>query len=70
MNIKDYIKGEVTFKFYKDKSLWYETSNNFLFPVPIEDIGNATFNASDKAMLFMRYIRKHLEIIEKESVGN
>ncbi len=65
-DIKKYIEGNVSFQYYKDKSLWYLTSNQFLFPVPIEDIGNATFNASDKSMLFMRYIRKHLELLNKE----
>lgn len=35
---------------------------NFIFPVPISDIGNATFLAQDKAILFMRYIRKHLDL--------
>jgi hypothetical protein len=43
--------------------LWYVTECGFEFPVPTEDIGNATFLAEDKAMLFMRYIRKHLDVI-------
>lgn len=37
-----------------------------MFPVPIEDIGDATFLAEDKAILFMRYIRKYIEEIKKE----
>jgi hypothetical protein len=32
--------------------------------VPIDDIGNATSLAEDKAILFMRYIRKHLNTLE------
>jgi hypothetical protein len=32
--------------------------------VPIGEVGNATFMAEDKAILFMRYIRMHLEMIE------
>ncbi len=35
------------------------------FPVPVADIGGATFLAQDKAILFMRYIRKHMEMLEK-----
>lgn len=61
-DIKDYIKGQVEFQYYKDSTLWYLTSNNYLFPVPISDIGNATFNNRDKGILFMRYIRKQLEL--------
>lgn len=40
----------------------------FEFPVPISDIGNATFGAQEKAMLLMRYIRKHLDYIDKAKV--
>jgi len=32
----------------------------FTFPVPITDTGDATFAAEDKALLFMRWIRKEL----------
>lgn len=33
----------------------------YKFPVPIEDCGDATFPASEKAIMFMRYIRKAME---------
>lgn len=63
--IKDHITGTVSFIFYKDGALWYRTSlTKFEFPVPIDDIGNATFLAEDRAMLFMRYIRKHMVTLE------
>lgn len=67
MNIKDLVKDRtVSFEFYKDRTLWYKVNGtDFTFPVPIEDIGNATFMANDKALLFMRYIRKHLDLMEK-----
>lgn len=71
MTLKDHIQGQVTFEHYSDGSLWYRTSEtNLLFPVPIEDIGTATFLSKDKALLFMRYIRKHLAALEaaKEEV--
>lgn len=66
-NIKDIVKDnkKVNFVNYHDKELWYKTECNFHFPVPIDDIGNATFMAEDRAMLFMRYIRKHISYIEK-----
>lgn len=54
----------VQFSFYRDGNLWYKTHNDFLFPVPIDDIGNATFNAEEKAVLLMRYIRKHINMVE------
>lgn len=66
-SVKDMVKDgkQVTFSFYKGKELWYSTECGFEFPVPIEDAGDATFLAKDKAMLFMRYIRKHLAMLEE-----
>ena len=62
----DMVKDKrVKFIHYCDKELWYVTECGFEFPVPITDVGNATFLADDKAILFMRYIRKHMEMIEE-----
>lgn len=63
LTLKDHVRGTVTFSHYFDGSLWYETETNLLFAVPVSDIGSAKFFAQDKAMLFMRYIRKHLEML-------
>jgi len=65
-SIKDMVKDnkKVRFSFYRDRQLFYRTESGFEFPVPIDDIGNATFLAEDKAILFMRYIRKHLKTID------
>jgi hypothetical protein len=67
-SVKDMVKDNkvVRFQFYRDQSLFYETECGSIFPVPINDIGNATFMAEDKALLFMRYIRKHIDVIKKE----
>ena len=51
---------KVRFSFYRDGQLWYETECGFRFPVPITDAGTATFLAEDRAILFMRYIRKYM----------
>lgn len=65
MTLKDHIRGKVKFEYYRDGNLFYSTETELLFPVPIDDTGNATFLREDKAMLFMRYIRKHLDTIKK-----
>ncbi len=60
-NIKEVVKDKVIrFEFYREGELFYETECGFVFPVPLSDVGNAAFLAEDKALLFMRYIRKHL----------
>lgn len=63
-NIKDLVRGNVKFTCYKRGELWYQTESGFDFPVPIEDIGDATFLSEDKGLLFMRYIRKHAEFLK------
>lgn len=63
MDLKTMVGGDkkVRFVFYRKGSLWYETETQFRFPVPISDTGDGTFLPEDKAMLFMRYIRKEIE---------
>lgn len=66
-SIKDMVKDgqKVKFLFYKSHELWYVTETGFEFPVPTYDTGDGTFLAEDKAMLFMRYIRKHVKFLEE-----
>jgi hypothetical protein len=56
---------KVRFSFYRDGHLWYETECGFRFPVPIADAGTATFLAEDRAILFIRYIRKQVAVVEE-----
>jgi hypothetical protein len=67
MKLIDMVKNDkqVFFKFYRAKELWYATEDGFEFPVPIDDTGDGVFLAKDRAMLFMRYIRKHLQTIDE-----
>lgn len=67
MSILDMVKDKsVTFTRYKDTNLWYVTECGFEFPVPIEDVGTASMLAKDKAILFMRYIRKHIDLLDRK----
>jgi hypothetical protein len=63
----DLVKDKtVHFMFYRSGNLWYIIDDDgFEFPVPITDCGDAVFLAEDKAILFMRYIRKQLQVVEK-----
>ncbi len=58
----------VNFSHYRKGYLYYliaeqddESTTTYCFPVPIEDVGDATFGSVEKAILFMRYIRKASE---------
>jgi len=61
MTLKELVKGKnVRFRFYRDGELWYGTDDGFEFPVPISDTGTGIFKAEDGAIVYMRWIRKHL----------
>ena len=67
MDIKDIVKDNtVRFLRYRKGVAYYTVrvpSENarYAFPVPLDDIGDATLEAEDKAILFMRYIRQAIE---------
>lgn len=59
---------KVRFTHFKAGALWYVTETGFAFPVPVTntaEVGDASFLAEDKALLFMRYIRKHHDMLEQ-----
>lgn len=66
LSIKDLVSNGKMARFtnYRKGNLWYITDDGFEFPVPIEDVGDGIFKAEEKAMMLMRYIRKHKEVIE------
>ena len=59
----------VQFVMYRKGELHYKTDDGFAFVVPVEDCGDGVFLNEDKAMLFMRYIRKQLEANEAGLAG-
>lgn len=70
LTIKEIVKNNhVKFKRYRKGILYYcvevlnenDELKSYEFPVPIEDCGDADFYWCDKAILFMRYIRKSLD---------
>ena len=64
MKMLDIVKNQnAHFVYYRDRALFYETDNGFQFPIPIDDASSATFNNEEKAILLMRYIRKHLKTV-------
>jgi|HubBroStandDraft_5_1064220.scaffolds.fasta_scaffold694730_2 hypothetical protein len=67
MNIKDIVKdNQVRFLRYRQGVMYYSVSvpgvsQEHMFPVPVADVGDATLEAQEKAIMFMRYIRKAIE---------
>ena len=65
MGMKELVKEgkKVRFAFFRGRDLWYRHEDGFEFPVPIDDVGDAVFLAEDRAMLFMRWMKKHAEAV-------
>lgn len=61
VTLKDHVSGSVEFQYYRAGNLMYKTSTGLEFPVPISDTNDATFPRTEKGLLFMRWIRKHLQ---------
>ena len=65
MNIKDLIKNNtVTFDRYRQQHVYYRINHlgiDYTFPVPLEDVQDATLHSEEKAITMMRYIRKALD---------
>ena len=72
--IKDVVKSPnvVAFEYFRQGKFYYsvynpnETPNGevYQFAIPIEEVGDATFNKTEKAIMFMRFIRKSMEANE------
>jgi hypothetical protein len=67
MDLKDIVKDNyVNFLRYRQGVMYYTVKvpgkeNSYMFPVPLSDVGDATLSCRDKAIIFMRYIRKAIE---------
>ena len=63
MNITDIVRNNtVRFVRYRQGIAYYgvdvPASGSYQFPVPLDDIGDATLELEDKAIYFMRYIKR------------
>lgn len=61
INIKDLVKNNTAeIDRYRAQHIYYVIAHNsklYSFPVPLEDVQDATLNHSEKAITMMRYIR-------------
>lgn len=58
----------VKFVCLRDDKLWYQTQGGDLFPVPLEDTKGASFLAEDRAILFMRWMRKWNDDVDEGNI--
>ena len=66
-NVKliDLVKNnkKVKFSFFRDNEFWFEQEDGFRFPVGLNEVlaSKVTILAEDKAVLYMRWMRKYIE---------
>jgi hypothetical protein len=64
---------KVRFSYYRAKEFWFQHEEGLLFPVALSEVDNpaspATLLAEDKAIYFMRWMKKYIEAAKKESNG-
>ncbi|MBC7996398.1 MAG: hypothetical protein IAF58_00535 [Leptolyngbya sp.] len=67
LTLKQLVKNTVAeFVCYRDGELWYKIEPfKFEFPVAIKDTGTGIFPAQVKGIVLMRWVRKHLEKIQR-----
>jgi len=65
LTVKEVIKNNtVTMLYYRHQHIYYSVmvgGYEYSFPVPLEDVQDATLKGTEKAILLMRYIRKAFE---------
>ena len=65
VDIKEHVRDgqRVKFVVFRDDQFWYETEKGFRFPISLEEIRNSKVSllSEDKALLFMRWMRKYKE---------
>jgi hypothetical protein len=68
MSLKQRVSGVVRFVRFTNtdskQELIYVCDDGFEFPIPMHDTAGAEFKAEDKGMFFMRWIRKHMSMLE------
>ncbi len=66
-NLKEMVSNnkKVHFQFYRKGELYYKTECGFEFPVPCSDTGDGVFNNQDRAITYMRWIRKQIKSINE-----
>ncbi len=66
MKLADLVKGTVKLVRVESYNLWYRhAEHDFEFPVPVSETNGACFLAEEKGLLFMRWIRPHLKMLEE-----
>ena len=67
--IKEHVNWgqKVHFQYFRDNEFWYKTEQGLLFPISLSEAqaGRATFLACDKAIYYMRWIKRYVEACRK-----
>lgn len=63
--LKKHVTGTARFLKLVDSELWYVCEDGYEFAIPLSETAGAEFKAEDKGIFFMRWIRKHMDMLEE-----
>lgn len=65
LNIKSLVVKNALFEYYRSGFVYYSIQTgdgiNWIFPIPLDDVGNATLSWQEKGITLMRWIRKAID---------
>ena len=65
---------KVRFAYYRDREFWYQHEDGLMFPVALKEVDDpaskATLPAEEKAIFFMRWMKKYVDNAKKEAELN
>ena len=61
----------VRFVHFRDEEFWYQHQDGLMFPISLKEAttGRGTFLAEDKAIYFMRWMKKYIEDCKNPETG-
>ena len=69
--IKEHVSQSqmVHFEYFRGEEFWYRTDKGLLFPISLKEAlsGRATFLAHDKAIYYMRWIKRYVAACKQEA---
>ena len=62
-SVKFHVDGNqtVSFKHFRQGVLYYETEKGLTFEVPASETGTGTFGKVEKAIMFMKWIKRQIQ---------
>ena len=63
--LKELILEKAVMRYVDKEDAWFITDKTgFLFPVPLNEIGDAVLHSTEKGITLMKWIKRHIKYVE------